>query len=253
MVSAVQFDTGKQAKRIKTWIFGRDKEETNLLVSLFETANWPSINIQALDTLEEFVNSLTPDLLIICSDVMETFGVQLVRELRKSQKKFPILCIGKKPILRNCLEAIEEGANDFIQAPLSTKELLFRARRTAKAAPIGTENQATNVNKHYKICNLQFNPIRKTLKNNDGKDIKLTNGEVQMLKMLCTLKGSTVSRERLGLLTQTNRISSRSIDVRISKLKKKIKLLDPREDYITSKRNEGYTITENIYALKQAA
>ena len=184
---------------------------------------------------------------------METFGVQLVRELRKTKKKFPILCIGKKPILRNCLEAIEKGANDFIQAPLSTKELFFRARRTAKAATIETENKATNVNKHYKICNLQFNPIKKTLKSNDGRDIKLTNGEVQMLKMLCTLKGSTVSRERLGLLTQTNSTNSRSVDVRISKLKKKIKLLDPRENYITSKRNEGYTITEDIYTLKHVA
>ena len=253
MASQAWIGTEIQERRIKTWIFGRERDEVNQLISLFETAKWSTINIQTLDTLEELVNSINPDLLIISSDVTRTFGKQLVNELRKSKKSFPILCLGKKEDLNNCLEAMEEGANDFIRVPYYSKELLYRAKRIIKASPMGTEDTESKNSEDYRICNLHFNPNKKTLKNSMGEDIRLTNGEVKMLKMLCTLKGSTVSREKLGLLTQTENKDSRTLDVRISKLKKKIRMLDPKEDYITSKRREGYKITEKIYTTERVA
>jgi len=252
MIHIENRSASKKCENVKTWIFGRDKEERNQLTSALESAEWPALHIQTLEYFEEVVNSITPDLLIICSDVMGAFGTQLVTELRKSKKQFPILCIGKKINLDSCLTALEAGADDFVQVPFNNKEIISRARRiVAKMAKRYETNE--RVKSMYEIGNIHFNPVAQILKNKQGVNVTLTKGEVQMLQMLCQLKGTIVTREKLGKLTQTDADKSRTIDVRISKLKKKLEKLMPDEKIITTKRREGYAITENIQALQKAA
>lgn len=252
MITLAQNIAKYNNENTKTWIFGREKEERNQLMSILDDASWPALHIQTLEYLEELINNMMPDLLIICSDVMGTFGTQLVRELRKSKKLCPILCIGKRINLDSCLEALDAGANDFVQAPFNNKELISRARRIL--IKMAKRYESPNKPKqNYRIDDIHFNPISQNLKNSLGEKIALTKGEVQILHLLCELKGTTVTREKLGSLTQTEAAQSRTIDVRISKLKKKINKMKPNQNIITTKRRVGYAITENIHAMQNIA
>ena len=245
----------QQDNKYRAWIFGRDREERAQIINALEKEQWPAISIQSLDYFESLINQLSPDILILCSDIMSTFGNQLIRELRKSGKRVPILCIGKILQAENCITALEEGADDYLHSPLNKRELLSRARKvagltSAKAVthypePVTTKKDASQ---EYKICNLRFNPNTQSLKNYKGNHVTLTKGEVDLLLLLCELNGKTISRQRLASLTQTDDKKSRTIDVRMSRLRKKITLLDPTGIYITSKRHEGYHFTGNIQA-----
>lgn len=242
----------QQKSTFKAWIFGRDREERSQVINALKQEQWPLVTIQSLDYFESLASQLSPDILILCSDIMSTFGNQLIRELRKKGTTFPILCIGKILQAENCIIALEEGADDYLHSPLNTREFVSRARRAAKltngshTTPAKTDNNAT-----YTICNLQFYPETKNLESKSGQHVSLTTGEVNLLLLLCENKGVTISRQRLASLTETESSNSRTIDVRISKLKKKITLLDPNETYITSKRHEGYHFTSDTQAIQE--
>lgn len=246
-------NTYQKDNNYRAWIFGRDREERAQIINALKKEQWPVISIQSLDYFESLINQLSPDILILCSDIMSTFGNQLIRELRKSGKIVPILCIGKILQAENCITALEEGANDYLHSPLNKRELVSRARKAAslmQPKPMAQRLETIKNDKieEYTICNLEFNPGTQKLINQQGNQTRLTKGEVDILLLLCELKGKTISRQRLADLTQTDAMKSRTIDVRISRLKKKITLLDPTESYITSKRHEGYYFTDNIKA-----
>ena len=254
----LQDESGANQKgnNYRVWIFGRDREERAQIINALKKEQWPVISIQSLDYFESLINQLSPDILILCSDIMSTFGNQLIRELRNSGKTVPILCIGKILQTENCITALEEGANDYLHSPLNKRELVSRARKAARLVqprPIiqGLKTTKSDKVEEYRICNLEFDPQTQNLKNQQGIQIKLTKGEVDILLLLCELKGKTISRQKLADLTQTDAIKSRTIDVRMSRLKKKITLLDPTGSYITSKRHEGYYFTDNIKAKQE--
>jgi len=247
----------QQSNNIKTWVFGRDREERSQIISTLKQEQWPIVSIQSLDYFDTLANQLSPDILILCSDIMSTSGNQLIKSIRRSGKIFPILCIGKALQADNCISALEDGADDYLHSPLNRRELISRAKRLAKLKsrpqPCGRQGtKASGNNLEYTICKLQFIPTTKVLRNKEGEEVSLTKGEVKMLTLLCTFKGETVSREKLGSLTQTESDTSRTIDVRISRIKKKLLILDPNKIYITSKRRQGYTITNDIQATESS-
>lgn len=247
----------QQTNNLKAWVFGRDREERSQITSTLKQEQWPIVSIQSLDYFDSLVNQITPDILILCSDIMSTSGNQLIKNIRRSGKIFPILCIGKTLQAENCITALEDGADDYLHSPLNRRELISRAKRLAnlrpRALPTGTQGtKKSSNNLEYTICKLQFNPTAKVLRNKEGEEVSLTKGEVKMLTLLCTFRGETVSREKLGSLTQTESDNSRTIDVRISRIKKKLLILDPNKTYITSKRREGYTITDDIQATESS-
>ena len=249
-------EVNQQGSQYRAWIFGRDREERAQIINTLKKEQWPVISIQSLDYFESLINQLSPDILILCSDIMSTFGNQLVRELRNSGKIVPILCIGKALQAENCITALEEGADDYLHSPLNKRELLSRAKKAAslmQAKTMEPRMETSNNKKIYKytICDLEFNPETQNLKNQKGSQVTLTKGEVDILLLLCELKGKTISRQRLASLTQSTDKKSRTIDVRMSRLRKKITLLDPDQSYITSKRHEGYHFTGNIQTKQE--
>ena len=123
----------QQKSTFKAWIFGRDREERSQVINALKQEQWPLVTIQSLDYFESLASQLSPDILILCSDTMSTFGNQLIRELRKKGTTFPILCIGKILQAENCIIALEEGADDYLHSPLNKREFVSRARRAARA------------------------------------------------------------------------------------------------------------------------
>ena len=231
----------------KAWIFGRERKEKNELIAILEQEHWPIISIQTIDYFESIVDKVSPDILILCSDIMGSIGNKLISDLRQNGKMFPIICIGSKLQADQCVAALEDGANDYIKIPIDKNELLSRIKKAIKTTKKEIfQPQATSASPDYTICNVEFNPIAKNLTNKAGQQIPLTKGEVKMLILLCKLKGETVTREKLGVLTETESNKSRTIDVRISRIKKKLMVLDPEETYITTNRLKGYRITSNI-------
>ena len=116
-------DFARQASEHKAWIFGRDREERSQIINTLKQEQWPLVIIPTLEYFDSLARQLSPDILILCSDVMSSFGNQLIREIRKKGQIFPILCIGKILQAENCIIALEEGADDYLHSPLNKENL----------------------------------------------------------------------------------------------------------------------------------
>lgn len=229
----------------RAWVFGKNTDENKQVSQILEKAGYHTISIHTLEYLEELINNIEPDALLLCSDVISTFGIQLVNTLRMNGKKFCIISIGRREHLNQCIESIEAGANDFLRAPMSTIELLSRVKRSIITSSV---NKAHATEEHidgyssFRIGKIKINAEQMSISTRDRRE-PLTKGELELLNTMYKLRGEVATRERIieKLGGHYNK-KSRSLDVRISKIKKKFTKLDPYSQYIETYRGIGYQL-----------
>ncbi len=173
------------------------------------------------------------DLLIL--DVMmpgET-GFALTKSVRAASN-VPILLLTARGLPEDRIEGLEMGADDYLSKPFEPRELLLRVnallRRAGTASPDKREVK-------FGVCT--FSLGRSELRKN-GDLVRLTAGEASLLKALAQKPRDAISREALA--EQTAAGMERSVDVQVTRLRKKIEE-DPRAPiYLQTVRGIGYAL-----------
>jgi two-component system phosphate regulon response regulator OmpR len=184
--------------------------------------------------------SLAFDLLVL--DVMmpgET-GVDFTKRLRKNST-VPILLLTARGEAQDRIAGLASGADDYLPKPFEPDELLLRIRAILRRAPPPVEAPA-----EIRFGPYLFDPAREELTDTkkgdiDDRIVRLTAAEASLLKVLAARPGAVVSRE--DLLKQS-RISGneRTVDVQVTRLRRKIET-DPRlPRYLQTVRGEGYVL-----------
>lgn len=173
------------------------------------------------------------DLIIL--DVMmpgET-GFEFTKSIRAASN-VPILLLTARGLPEDRIEGLELGADDYLSKPFEPRELLLRInsllRRTASTSSRQQELS-------FGACT--FSPSRGELRKHKEL-IKLTAGEKALLKALSRKPGEAISRQALA--DQTSSGLERSIDVQVTRLRKKIEE-DPKAPiYLQTVRGIGYVL-----------
>lgn len=148
-------------------------------------------------------------------------GFMLAEEIRKVDKKIPIIFLTAKSLQEDVLAGFEKGADDYITKPFSMEELIMRInavlRRWAKT-PEENQLQQLIVGKYV------FDVMRQELIYEDSVQ-KLTSKEAELLKLLATNINSIIDRaDALRLVWgKDTYFNSRSMDVYVAKLRKYLK------------------------------
>ncbi len=158
---------------------------------------------------------------LVISDVMmpRKDGFTMASEIRKLNRKIPIIFLTAKSMKEDTIEGFKLGADDYITKPFSMEELLLRIsailRRTKSDV---LEDEGT---KDLQVGVFVFNPNERTLIN-DGVSEKLTSKESQLLKLLAQNKNEVLEREFAlkAIWGDDSYFNSRSMDVYITKLRK---------------------------------
>jgi two-component system phosphate regulon response regulator OmpR len=181
------------------------------------------------------------DLIIL--DVMMPIenGVDFAASIRQNSL-IPIIMLTARGDFEDRIKGLEAGADDYLAKPFEPKELLLRINNILKRiAPKNSENSAEKkaILDICKFGDFIFNISQFRLKKGE-KFIHLTESEVKILAILAQNQGVAVSREELSNLLGD--IDDRSIDVQITRLRKKIEENPKQPHYLQTVRNFGYIL-----------
>jgi two-component system, OmpR family, response regulator len=170
-------------------------------------------------------------------------GFTLCRRLR-AYSAVPVILLTAMNEATDRVVGLELGADDYISKPFDPRELVARIRailrRTGSAAP------GENSTFHFEGWSLD--PRRRTLHSAAGVQIELTSGEFDLLLAFVEHPQRILDRDRLLDLARgrTNQVFDRSIDVQISRLRRKVEI-DPQDPVlIKTVRSEGYIFTADV-------
>ncbi len=159
-------------------------------------------------------------------------GYDLTKELKES-KNIPIILLTAKGEVENRIHGLELGADDYLGKPFDPKELLLRVKNVIKM------NLDPNKVLSSKIGEAELNLNRMIIKlKNKVKKINLSEKKV-LTKMLSS-PGKIFSRLEIGKIA--NITKERSIDVMITRLRKKIELDPKNPKFLQTIRGSGYVL-----------
>lgn len=175
------------------------------------------------------------DLMILDIMMPGEDGLELTQKLRQ-QDKTPILLLTARDQLDDRIIGLEAGADDYLTKPFEPRELLARVRAILRRIQ-GPENP---LNKPIQLGDFLFSPQTNQL--SKGPDnIFLSSTELILLKTLAMSPRQPFAREDLAQ-RMGHRVSERTVDVQITRLRRKIND-DPRAPrYLQTIRHVGYAL-----------
>ena len=161
-------------------------------------------------------------------------GFSLTKAIRE-KSNVPILLLTARGESVDRIEGLERGADDYLPKPFEPRELLLRVSTILRRAgrPADTQKQIV----HLGVC--RFDAERGELMR-DGKPVKLTSAELQLMRLLSANAGQTFTRTELS--QQMGAVLERTVDVQITRLRRKIEV-DPKLPlYLQTVRGIGYVL-----------
>lgn len=183
----------------------------------------------------------TPDLVVLDLNMPEEDGLSLVRHLKQTGN-VPVIMLTATASPIDRVVGLELGADDYLAKPVELRELLARVRsvlrRAAAAAPAAAEAKPREVRIGTKWLDLDA----RRLFDDAGHDEILTASEFNLLKAFADNPRRVLSRERLLDLAQARDPDAfdRAIDVRITRIRKKIEPDPGNPQVIRTVRGAGY-------------
>lgn len=171
-------------------------------------------------------------------------GLSLARYLREHSDVAIIMLTGSSEIIDRVI-GLEIGADDYVAKPVDLRELLARVkavlRRTAGRKRTGQKTEI-QVQRFVPFGNCRFFPDAHKLFSADGAEIAITPMEFQLLKVFAEHRGRVLNRDQLLELAHDQGWEpfDRSIDIRVSRLRKKIEADASKPEVIKTVRGVGY-------------
>ena len=161
-------------------------------------------------------------------------GFALTKAIRETSR-VPILLLTARGEAGDRIEGFERGADDYLGKPFEPRELLLRIATILRRA--GTPIEPVRQVIHLGTC--RFDADRGEL-TRDGKPVKLTSAELQLMRVLAANPGQNFSRSDLS--QRMGAVLERTVDVQITRLRRKIEH-DPKLPlYLQTVRGVGYVL-----------
>ena len=172
------------------------------------------------------------DLIVLDIMMPGKSGLEFTQE-NKNTLNTPIILLTAKGETSERVKGLEVGADDYLPKPFEPKELVLRIKNILKKTKskdlkrvIDFGSITIDLNKHLIIKN--------------NKEYKINNTEKKILEEMINSPGKTFSRDKIGRIINLNK--ERSIDVIITRLRKKIESDPKNPKYLQTIRGEGYVL-----------
>lgn len=187
------------------------------------------------DEAREMLKHYKFHLLIVDVMMPKENGFEFLEKLRQ-ESLTPVIMLTAMGGVEDRIVGLEKGADDYISKPFDTKELLLRINNVLRRYQDGKE-QKEKLSLGLCIFDMQS----KELSQNNGSILHLTAVEQKLLVILGGKSGQVFTREKLSEILGAGQ-SPRSIDVQITRLRKKIEKDSKNPRYLQTVRGKGYML-----------
>jgi two-component system OmpR family response regulator len=198
-------------------------------------------------TMDGVLQRLRPDLIILDLMLPGEDGLAICRRLRVSDT-IPILMLTAKSDEIDRVVGLEMGADDYLAKPFSSRELLARARaimRRTQPAVIRSENR------RFRFDEFIIDIDARGITTSDHGAVVLTSAEFELLVCFVQRPRRVLTRDQILDYTRGRSAEpfDRTVDMLISRLRKKLDAARPGSNLISTVRNGGYLMTAHVTPL----
>ena len=187
---------------------------------------------QDAENASEKIKVIKFDLIILDIMMPGKSGLEFINENKKILDT-PIILLTAKGEPNERIEGLEIGADDYLPKPFEPKELTLRIRN------ILNKTKKTEQKRIVEFENIKID-LNKLLIFKKGKEFKINKTEKLILEKMINNPGKTFSREKIGKLIDLEK--ERSIDVIITRMRKKIEIDPKKPKYLQTIRGAGYVL-----------
>jgi DNA-binding response OmpR family regulator len=196
-------------------------------------------------SLRRLIASEMPHLVVLDLNMPEEDGLSIVRDLKR-QANVPVIMLTATASAIDRVVGLELGADDYIAKPCELRELVARIRsvlrRAATAAPSFSEATQEQTPRNVRFGTKMLELEARLLVGDDGARHALTASEFDLLKAFAENPRRVLSRERLLDLANArgSEAFDRAVDVRITRIRRKIEPNPAEPTIIRTVRGAGY-------------
>ena len=180
----------------------------------------------------EKINIIKFDLIILDIMMPGKSGLEFIHENQKKLKT-PIVLLTAKGQANERIEGLEIGADDYLPKPFEPKELILRIQNIISKTKIKDPKRV------IEFENIKID-LNKQLIFKKNVEFKINNTEKKILENMINNPGKTFSRDDIGSLIDLDK--ERSIDVIITRLRKKIEIDPKNPKFLQTIRGAGYVL-----------
>tara|TARA_B100000900_G_C20386413_1_gene636717 strand:+ start:121 stop:798 length:678 start_codon:yes stop_codon:yes gene_type:complete len=196
--------------------------ENNFLVTTADSA----------EDASKKVNFIKFDLIVLDIMMPGKNGLEFIED-NKKKIDTPIILLTAKGEADERVKGLEIGADDYLPKPFEPKELLLRIKNILKKTLLVEQKRV------IKFENVKID-LNKLLITKNKNEFKINNTEKIILEKMINNPGTTFKREVIGKLIDIDK--ERSIDVIITRLRKKIEIDPKKPKFLQTIRGEGYVL-----------
>ena len=196
--------------------------ENNYLVTTADTA----------ENADQKIKLINFDLIILDIMMPGKSGLEFIKE-NKNKLETPVILLTAKGEAIERVEGLEIGADDYLPKPFEPRELILRIQN------ILDKKKKNNQKRVVEFENVKID-LNKQLILKKNTEYKINNTEKIILEKMINNPGKVFSREDIGLLIDLDK--ERSIDVIITRLRKKIEASPKNPKFLQTIRGSGYVL-----------
>ena len=204
----------------------------NLVKKYLNENNFLVTTANNAEDAEKKIKVIKFDLIVLDIMMPGESGLDFISK-NKDKYNTPIILLTAKGEANERVEGLEVGADDYLPKPFEPKELTLRIRN------ILNKTKSKNIKRVIEFDNIRID-LNKFIIHKDDNEFKINNTEKIILEKMINSPGETFSRNYICNLINIDK--ERSVDVIITRLRKKIELDPKNPKYLQTIRGTGYVL-----------
>ena len=226
------------------YVIEDERDIADLVCTELKSFGFQAENFRTGAQAEQAIRKRPPALCIVDLGLPDMDGMTLVRELCEQQRIGVMIVTGRGSLPDRVL-GLELGADDYITKPFDPRELVARVNSLIRRLDQIGQPERSVAPKIAEFGDWRFDPSTLTLVRRDGQTDRLSSAESELLMLLLKAPQQILNRDRLmgDLLGRDSIPYERSIDVRMSRIRKKLEEDPKRPKLIKTVYGVGYLLS----------